>query len=74
MNKKKLVTYKLSKSGRKKHTTKLPFEAKNIVSNGAYLEYDMTIGDFGSRTCSIHLGCKDESIVIIEVGTIENNL
>jgi hypothetical protein len=70
----KIVTYKSSESDTKKHTVKIPFEATNIVANGAYLEYDMPIGSFGCRTASLQLGCKDKSIVILEVGTIENNL
>jgi hypothetical protein len=58
------VVYRLSNSDKEK-IVKIPKNAKNIIGNGIYLNYDLPIGKFGYMTHSEHLGYENADVVVL---------
>ena len=58
------VVYHLSNSDKEK-IVKIPKNAKNIIGNGIYLNYDLPIGKFGYMTHSEHLGYENADVVVL---------
>lgn len=58
------VVYRLSNSDKEK-VVKIPKNAKNIIGNGIYLNYDLPIGKFGYMTHSEHLGYENADVVVL---------
>ena len=58
------VVYRLSNSDKEK-VVKIPGNAKNIIGNGIYLNYDLPIGKFGYMTHSEHLGYENADVVVL---------
>lgn len=58
------VIYRLSNSDKEK-VVKIPKNAKNIIGNGIYLNYDLPIGKFGYMTHSVHLGYENADVVVL---------
>lgn len=59
-----VVVYRLSNSDKEK-VVKIPKNAKNIIGNGIYLNYDLPIGKFGYMTHSEHLGYENADVVVL---------
>jgi hypothetical protein len=59
------VVYHLSNSDKEK-IVKIPKNAKNIIGNGIYLNYDLPIGKFGYMTHSEHLGYENADVVVLK--------
>jgi len=58
------VVYRLSNSDKEK-VVKIPKNAKNIIGNGIYLNYDLPVGKFGYMTHSEHLGYENADVVVL---------
>ncbi|HHT67051.1 MAG TPA: hypothetical protein GX010_02365 [Erysipelotrichaceae bacterium] len=58
------VVYRLSNSDKEK-VVKIPKNAKNIIGNGIYLNYDLPVGKFGHMTHSEHLGYENADVVVL---------
>ncbi len=58
------VVYHLSNNDKEK-IVKIPKNAKNIIGNGIYLDYDLPIGKFGYMTHSEHLGYENADVVVL---------
>lgn len=58
------VVYRLSNSDKEK-VVKISKNAKNIIGNGIYLNYDLPIGKFGYMTHSEHLGYENADVVVL---------
>ncbi len=58
------VIYRLSNSDKEK-VVKIPKNAKNIIGNGIYLNYDLPVGKFGYMTHSEHLGYENADVVVL---------
>jgi hypothetical protein len=58
------VVYRLSNTSKEK-VIKIPKNAKNIIGNGIYLNYDLPVGKFGYMTHSEHLGYENADVVVL---------